>query len=241
LGDTWQKCLTGSAGIRRVLILNHSLMSIIFGPSSRPSVLIRRSIGQGMNGSPFPGKTFVTLRTALIDVGRMTKPGVVEGKGSWFPLLEASVKASWDNRCDADEQPVLLDPVKQKDVDLIDVEADGRMRPSRLAIGTAKTRVTESCKFYGLNLPAITSARKRIMREVQELTESLVDTIGPGSDEQMADTLADRLPVRRLQELIRAKTLPNSPYSKAARAMVINSGWAVLLPKPEEVEEMHAA
>lgn len=167
--------------------------------------------------------------------------GVVEGKGSWFPLLEASVKASWDNRCEANERPVLLDPVKQEDVDLVDAQADGRMGPSRLAIGTARLRVEKSCKFYGLNLPAITAARKRTMREVQELIEVLNETIAPANEDGMPLALADRLPVRRLRDSIRARTLPNRPYSKAARAVVIRSGWAELLPTAEEVEELLAA
>ena len=77
-----------------------------------------------------------------------------EGKGNWFPLLETSPKACWENRCEDTEQPVLLDPVKKADVRLIDVQDDGRMGPSRICIGSARLRVERSIELYGLNLPA---------------------------------------------------------------------------------------
>jgi hypothetical protein len=48
-----------------------------------------------------------------------------EGKGDWFPQLESSPKACWENLCEATEQPVLLDPVKKGDVRLIDVQVIG--------------------------------------------------------------------------------------------------------------------
>src|SRR6185369_9199267 len=94
--------------------------------------------------------------------------GVVEGKGSWFPLLEGSVKAHWGDRCEAHENPILLDPVKQADVDLVDVQADGRVGPSKLAVGSAKLRVKRSSELYGLNLPGIKGVRLRLMREIQK-------------------------------------------------------------------------
>jgi hypothetical protein len=68
---------------------------------------------------------------------------------------------------------VLLDPTVRQDVDLIDVNAEGRMSPSRYCIGFARTRVERSIEIYGLNLPKLTAARKRVMREVIAVYEAL--------------------------------------------------------------------
>ena len=76
-----------------------------------------------------------------------------EGKGNWFPLLESSPKACWENRCEETEQPVLLDPVNKTDVRLIDVQDDGRMGPSLICIGSARLRVERWIEVYGLDLP----------------------------------------------------------------------------------------
>jgi hypothetical protein len=170
-----------------------------------------------------------------------TETGCVEGKGSWFPLLEGSVKASWENRCEAEERPVLLDPNEQTDADLVDVGSDGRVGASRIALGTAKLRVKRSCELYGLNLPGVKGARLRLMREIQGMLQVLVDSIAVGNEDNMPDEAADKIPIKKQRDLIRAKTLPESPYSKTVRAEIIRAGWADILPKPEEFDELRAA
>ncbi len=64
---------------------------------------------------------------------------------------------------------MLLDPTLRRDVDLIDVNAEGRMSPSMTCIGAGRTRVECSIELYGLNLPKLTDARKRVMRDLIEL------------------------------------------------------------------------
>lgn len=167
--------------------------------------------------------------------------GVVDGKGSWFPLLSDSVKADWDNRCEGAEHPVLLDPVHQPDVDLIEVQADGRMGPSRFAVGSAKLRVERSCKLYGLNLPAIKEARHRLMREVAQMLEVLSDMIEAANNSATPDQVADMQPIPKQHALIREKTKARSPYSKAVRAALGQAGYPELCAKPEEVDEKVAA
>lgn len=156
------------------------------------------------------------------------------GKGDWFPLLQDSPTACWEDRCEDTEQPVLLDPVNRADVRLIDVQDDGRMGPSRLCIGSARLRVERSIALYGLNLPRLTEARRRIMRDVNNLYTILVrmlDAATPAID------VADKMPINALVESIRSKTLPSSAYSKAARAQLIRLGAAELCVQPEEVTE----
>jgi hypothetical protein len=167
--------------------------------------------------------------------------GCVDGKGSWFPLLDDSPKACWDSRCEETERPVLLDPVKQADVDLIDVQAEGRMGPSRLAVGSAIHRVTRSCELYGLNLPKIKEARQCVMREVTRIVDILNKDIDAANDPGMPANLADRLGIPQLSEVLREKTKASSPYSKAARAALIRAGYAELCAKPEERDGCAAA
>ena len=64
---------------------------------------------------------------------------------------------------------MLLDPVKKADVQLIDVQDDGRMGPSLICIGSARLRVERSIEIYGLNLPSLKAARLGVMREVNDL------------------------------------------------------------------------
>jgi hypothetical protein len=104
------------------------------------------------------------------------------GKGSWFPLLEGSPKACWDNRCVDQEKPVLLDPTVRSDVDLIDVNGEGQMCPSTICIGSARIRADRSIELLGLNLPRLVGARKRIMREVTDVYTTLSDIVVTGGD-----------------------------------------------------------
>jgi hypothetical protein len=211
----------------------------------RPKLEARRSDTEvdkpGYEWLAFSWENFRYAANCSNRIRENIETGVVEGKGSWFPLLEGSVKASWTKRCEAEEGAVLLDPIKQSDVDLVEVKADGKIGASRLAVGNAKRRVEQSCKLYGLNLPGIKGARLRLMREVQGMVEVLADTLVAASDPEMAATIADRLPVGKQRDLIKLKTLPRSPYSKAARAALIDAGWAELCAKPEECDDLMAA
>jgi hypothetical protein len=157
-----------------------------------------------------------------------------EGKGNWFPLLETSPKACWENRCEMTEQPLLLDPVKRADVRLIDVQEDGRMCPSRICIGSARLRVERSIEIYGLNLPGLKAARLRVMREVIALYSALSDMIEAAAP---VTDIADRMPIDKQVELITSKTLPSSAYSKAARVQLVLLGAAELCAQPEEGTE----
>jgi hypothetical protein len=168
-------------------------------------------------------------------VSKNEETDLTEGKGNWFPLLEGSPKACWENRCEGTEKPVLLDPVKKADVQLIDVMDDGRMGASLTCIGSAVTRVERSVEHYGLNLPRLKGARLKVMRDVIELHSVLfkmIEAAAPASD------VADSLPIQQQIESIKAKTFPSSAYSKAARATLMRlTGGAALCAQPEEVND----
>ena len=161
--------------------------------------------------------------------------GEVEGKGIWFPLMEDSPKATWNNRCEEMEVVVLIDPTIQKDVDLIDIDANGRVIASRLCIGSQnRKRVSKSIEIYGLNLPKLVEARKSIMRDIQSHLEYITECI----EEDMLDPNAERSNRSKVPEkvdFIRSKTTRDSAYAKAVRAHLRFQGWSDLCVNYENV------
>jgi len=165
-----------------------------------------------------------------------------EGKGSWFPLLDGSPKARWDDRCEEREQPVLIDPVQREDVRLIDVGANGLMGPSRTCVGKSQVRVKRSIELYGLNLPRLTDARRLVIRKINQLHESLLQTLEALEaieDNGITTAVADALPVNTQVEMLRATTHPSSPYSRAARCQLWRLGAGEFVVQPEEAEISH--
>lgn len=153
------------------------------------------------------------------------------GKGSWFPLCDGSPVASWDNRVTALERPLLLDPTNASDMRLIKIGSLGLVEPSGICLGTNRERVKQSAKYYGLNLPALTEARFRAMRDIQEMVDILVQTILTAHDIPVA---ADHLPVPQQANLITSKTMPNSAYALAVRSRLIELGMSALIAGPED-------
>jgi hypothetical protein len=198
----------------------------------RPKLEAKRSESQtdvpGYEWLAFSWENFRYAANCSNRLNQNIETGAMEGKGSWFPLLQGSVKASWTNRCEAQERAILLDPTVQADIDLIEIQDDGRVGPSRLSVGTAKVRVSRSCELYGLNLPRLKEARLRLMREMHGLIEALSKTVTSAASTHTPDEIADSLPVVELCKLIREKTLPSGAYSRAAKRVVIREGWAEL-------------
>ncbi len=203
----------------------------------RPKLQARRSdevTDPGYEWLVFSWENFRLSAQRSNRVSRNEETDANEGKGDWFPLLESSPKACWANRCEATEQPVLLDPVRKADVRLIDVQDDGRIGPSHICIGSARHQVERSIELYGLDLPRLKGARLRVMREVNELHSALqmLEAAAP------AVAVADGMPIDKLVESISLKTLPSSAYSKAARAQLMRlPGGAALCEQPEEVTD----
>jgi len=204
----------------------------------RPKLEARRSEEVTEEGYQWLSFSWENFRYSAQRSNRISKDEeteVLSGKGNWFPLLDPSPKATWSDRCEATERPVLLDPVVKADVDLVTVEADGRMGPSAFCVGRERVhRVQRSVELYGLNLPQLKAARLRVMREINDLHATLLRTYKAG--EHSAE-LADLLPFEEQLAFIRAKTLPNSPYSKAVRAQLARLGMSDLCAMPEDWPE----
>lgn len=201
----------------------------------RPKAEAKRADGSVDEGYPWLAFSWQNFRYAAGRSNRLStdeKAEVVVGKGSWFPLMEGSAQATWDERCEADERPRLLDPTVKADVDLIDVNADGSMACSSLCMGSAKERVKSSIELYGLDLPKVSSARRAVMREVIDLHTSLLDVLVAANEHPEA---ADKLPVPRQIAQLRRATMPTARFSRAARAQLLMLGGASFCASPEDL------
>lgn len=200
----------------------------------RPKGEAIRSETEKDDGYPWLAFSWENFRYSAQRSNRLSKDESTEalsGKGSWFPLVEGSQKACWDDRCEADERPMLLDPTVRRDTDLIDVTADGRMDHSRTCVGTARVRVTRSIELYGLNLPKLVGARKEVMRSIERMLTNLTELL---EDADAHPRPKDESLLDRHIEDLRSATLPKSPYSKAARTQLILMGMPQLCAQAED-------
>lgn len=196
----------------------------------RPKKAAKRSDDSEDDGYPWLAFSPENFRYSAGRSNRLNTDEVTDqtvGKGSWFPLLEGSACATWGNRCVDQERPVLLDPTVRSDVALIDINPDdGRAVPSKTCLGKAnQLRAARSIELYGLNLGNLTTARKRVMREVEDLYRNLMDIVA-------ADI--DMAAVERLQEQMRRATASSAPYARAARSKLIAIGAAPFCAQPED-------
>ena len=188
----------------------------------RPKKAAKRADGLEDDGYPWLAFSWENFRYSAGRSNRLSTDeatDTVVGKGSWFPLLEGSVKADWTLRCENQEAAVLLDPTRQQDVDLLDVNPeDGRACPSFTCIGPVKReRAQRSIEIYGLNLGNLISARKRAMRNVEEDYRMLMEICEADNDLAAVDLLRSKL---------RRATSPSAPYSRAARAKMYSLPYA---------------
>ncbi|MCX4735078.1 HNH endonuclease [Streptomyces sp. NBC_01363] len=131
--------------------------------------------------------------------------GMREGraKGSRFPLLAGP--RAWRRRDDlALEQPVLLDPARMGDPELLGFDAAGYARRSHMPYSKAEAqrrvcRADETIRILALNATQITDQRRNLMTEIAVLAQV------PGD-----------LP--SVQALIASKTGPTAQWSAAANA-----------------------
>lgn len=196
----------------------------------RPKKAAKRSDASEDDGYPWLAFSIENFRYAAGRSNRLSTDEETEqvvGKGSWFPLLDGSPCASWDDRLVDQELPVLLDPTVRSDVTLIDINPeDGRAMPSRTCVGPRKQlRAVKSIEIYGLNLGNLITARKRAMRDVTDHFQNLMDIVDVGNDMAAVDRLQD--------QLLRA-TASNAPYARAARAKMVGMGAAAFCAQPED-------
>lgn len=196
----------------------------------RPKKEAKRAEGVADDGYPWLAFSWDNFRYSAGRSNRLSKDEITDetcGKGSWFPLLDGSVKADWGNRCEDVEAVLLLDPTVRDDLDLIEVDAVGKIGPSWACAGPQKReRVKRSVEIYGLNLPRLVSARAKIMRDVELAYQTLVEQL-----EEDRDSLA----LTRHKKQLREATRSDAIYALAARSKLLSlpKGW-YFCAKPED-------
>ena len=204
----------------------------------RPKLRAKRSDDEIDPGYEWLAFSWDNFRLSANRSNRLNKNPETEetdGKGDWFPLLDGSPKACWSDRCEDREQPVLLDPVVEDDVRLLDVHDTGLVGPSPVCVGTAKARVERSIQLYGLNLPELKEARLRVMREVVKLHETLTDMVAMARAKGVPDSAADSQPIQKQIDMIKEKTHPRSAYARAAQSQLVKiPDGATFVLRPDE-------
>lgn len=197
----------------------------------RPKKAAKRADATEDDGYPWLAFSVENFRYSAGRSNRLSTDEATEetvGKGSWFPLLDGSPCASWDDRCLNTEMPVLLDPTVRSDVALIDINPDdGRAVASMTCLGDVKRlRASKSIELYGLNLGNLITARKRVMRDVENHFKNLMDIVNAANDMAAVD---------RLQAQMREATTSSAPYARATRAKMFAMGAGAFCAQPEDV------
>lgn len=197
----------------------------------RPKKAAKRADATEDDGYPWLAFSVENFRYSAGRSNRLSTDEATEetvGKGSWFPLLDGSPCASWDDRCLNTEMPVLLDPTVRSDVALIDINADdGRSVASITCLGDVKRlRASKSIELYGLNLGNLITARKRVMRDVENHYKNLMDIVNAANDMAAVD---------RLLSQMREATASSAPYARAARAKMLAMGAGAFCAQPEDI------
>ncbi|WP_159692162.1 HNH endonuclease family protein [Cognatazoarcus halotolerans] len=207
----------------------------------RPKKQAKRSETEADDGYPWLAFSWENFRLAAQrsnQVNRDENTNESVGKGAWFPLMQGSKRATWDDRCVADERPVLLDPARVADVRLIEVTATGKMGPTKYCLGQCeRTRVSETVKMLGLDLPGLVSARQRAMRLVQEIVE-LVEQNKSAAELSAAASafVSNHLRADNQLDMLQRLTTPNQPFASAARAQLKLMGYEDLCLRTELAE-----
>lgn len=205
----------------------------------RPKKQAKRSDTETDDGYPWLAFSWDNYRLAAQrsnQINRDEDNDEAVGKGAWFPLMSGSKKATWDDRCIAEERPVILDPARVEDVRLIEVTATGKMGPTKLCMGEyERTRVSTTVRFLGLDLPGLVSARLRAMRMVQEIVE-LVEKNKTAAElsEAASAFVSTHLRADSQLNMLQRLTMPDQPFASAARAQLKVMGYEDLCLRIEQ-------
>lgn len=206
----------------------------------RPKSEAQRADGVKDDGYPWLAFDWDNFRYSAERSNRLStdeETGETFGKSSWFPLVSGSPVACWDDRCIGQEKPLLLDPTVEADVALIDVGSDGLIVTSRTCTNAGAERVKASVRFYGLDLPDILGARRQVMIDLNDDIDKLLMLHEGAMDAERAN---DPELIEKHRKTIVSRTLPNRPFTLAARAKLIERGLPQLLAGPEDYATMAA-
>lgn len=205
----------------------------------RPKKQAKRSDNESDDGYPWLAFSWDNFRLSAQrsnQINRDDANNETVGKGAWFPLMQGSKRATYDDRCLDDEHPVLLDPARLADVRLIEVTATGKMGPTRFCLGEyERARVSGTVKLLGLDLPGLVSARQRTMRFVQEIVE-LVEQNKTAAElsEAASAFVSTHLRADSHLNMLQRLSAPDQPFASAARTQLKLMGYEDLCLRLEQ-------
>lgn len=131
--------------------------------------------------------------------------GCAGGKGDNFPLLPPGLPATGRNRLRI-EKPVILDPCKSKDCELLAFQADGRpiLNPDFAANAVAAQRVEQSKILLNLDHPDFNSKREQLCNDIADDVRA---------HEALPADSPERVTIRTRLE---RRLAPDAPFSTAA-------------------------
>ena len=132
--------------------------------------------------------------------------GCTGGKGDNFPLLPPGIRGTDDTSIKL-ERPIILDPCKKEDCDLLAFQSDGRpiLNPVHAADPLARRRVEESKVLLNLDHPDFNSKREQLYHDVAEDVKA---------HEALPEDSQSRVDIRVRTE---KRLAVNAPFSSAAR------------------------
>lgn len=136
---------------------------------------------------------------------RNPEQGIAGGKGDEFPLLPPGVRAN----CQAElptENPVILDPCKSEDCDLVAFQTDGRpiLNPAYKGDSIAEKRVNDSKILLNLDHPDFNAKR-------EELYHKIANDIRAYEELPAGSVSRDNI-----REKMAMRVAANAPFSMAA-------------------------
>jgi len=208
----------------------------------RPKKQAKRSDTESDEGYPWLAFSWDNFRLAAQRSNQINRDDDTDesvGKGAWFPLMQGSKRATWGDRCVAEEQPVLLDPARLEDVRLIEVKPTGMVGPSRFCLGPYhRDRVERSIRLLGLNLPGLVGARKERMRLVERIYSEVERKRAAAEKSAAASKMvATELPIDPHLVELQLLSHPKTPYAAATRAQLREMGLADLC-LPAELSQL---
>ena len=207
----------------------------------RPKKQAKRSDTESDDGYPWLAFSWDNFRLSAQRSNQINRHDTTDetvGKGAWFPLMQGSRRATWDDRSIDEERPVLLDPARLADVRLIEVTATGKMGSTRFCLGEyERSRVNDTVKLLGLDLPGLVSARQRTMRLVQEIVELVEENKTAAELSEAASAfVSTHVRTNSQLDMLQRLSTPDKPFTSAARSQLKMMGYEDLCLRLEQVQ-----
>jgi hypothetical protein len=148
-------------------------------------------------------------------------------KGNYFPISNAC--SFWDNRANvSSEVPLLLDPLKQEDCDLILFDSDGKVIANPIAViqgSLEEAKVEATIQVYGLNDDAFVRARKKEWKftdKLAQLADEIHNKLGDPLDTDIEDILKKTKTL--LVDTIKSRVSKSAEFSRLNHCCLVATG-----------------